>query len=217
MNALKKHGLPRRVSAKALTPYLKEEAVRIVGGFSSIGWIDANDYPSEDLKALVEAYGGDDWKGVLFRIVPKTYSFIPGDWADLTSETLRDAFVSYVGRDAEAIKSAETFFLCIATEAGFPIPETFYRRVDRPLAEARRVAKIDESESPEVTDEQVSARPKKPYQNQHFVPNIWVEQILNLTALIDEQDMTNKEKDAVLILLSYLRRREQKERQGNAA
>jgi hypothetical protein len=214
MKALKDKGIPRRVNVRALTPLLGEdEAPRIVAGFLSLSWIDELRHPTDDLRRLVQAFGEKSWGATIAEILPRTYSFITGNWAELTPDKLHDAFVAYVGRDVGSIRTAETFFLCLASESGIPIDDYFYRRTARAIVDATRSIQATEVESADEvnTDEPLPAEPRK------LKDTEWAEKIWHLTALIDEQDMTAREKDAVLVLLSYLRRREQRERKGNAA
>lgn len=212
MKALKEIGVPRRIESRTLTQKIgADEAPRIVSGLQSLGWIDAIGTPSDDLVALIRAFGEDTWPSAIADVLPKTYSFIPPEWEDLTPPKLRDAFSAYVGRDVGAIRPAETFFLCLASEGRFKIPDALIRRVDRAVSDAKRTILIaginerakNEADKPNATE---SCRP---------APLSWIDQIWNLTALIDEQDMTDREKNAVLTLLSYLRKREEREREKN--
>jgi hypothetical protein len=207
-------------------------AARIAAGFYSLGWIDDDGRPSEDLKYLVEAFGGETWSSVVADVIRRTYSFVPGDWSDLTPGNLREAFVAYVGYDAESLTSAETFFLCLASDAGLPIfHPKFNRRISRALKEAHRVLKPQaDEELEEVLHEPrrgvmsecsntINDKPTppktydiRPDKETRPRPVTWMEQIFNLTTLIDEADMTEREKSAILVLLQYARRRAQQEK-----
>jgi hypothetical protein len=216
MNALKKHGLPRRLETRVLMPHLGDDASRIIAGFSTLGWIDENGRPTDDLKKLVKAFGENSWSGTVAEVMRRTYSFIPGDWADLTPPQLRDAFVAYVGHDVESLRPAETFFLCLATEGALAIYHPkFHRRVARAIKDAKRSIRISDETKQSDENEETGKKENKPKEESTVIQsgNRWIEQILNLTSLIDELDMTDREKNAVLILLSYLRRREQQEHQ----
>jgi hypothetical protein len=219
MKALKEIGVPRRIDSHTLTPKIgADESPRIVSGFQSLGWIDEIGTPSDDLVTLIRAFGEDTWPSAIADVLPKTYSFIPPEWEDLTPPKLREAFSTYIGRDVGAIRTAETFFLCLASEGRFKIPDAVIRRVDRAVSDAKRtilIAGINER----AKNETDPVRPAKsnPTEGRRSAQPSWIDQIWNLTALIDEQDMTDREKNAVLILLSYLRKREQREREKNSA
>jgi len=202
MRELKENGIPHRVTTKALGPLLKDDTNRVVAGFAANGWIDANGVPSDDLQRLVASFGSDMWKAALYGIVPHTYAFISSDWADLTRATLRDAFVSHTGRDAEAIRSAETFFLCLATEAGFRFPDEFDRRVVRQIADARRSISSDRTSAPEkavtppvATGGSISAKSHE-----------LIDLIVKLSALLGEGNMTDLERKSVGVTISFLAR-----------
>jgi hypothetical protein len=216
MNALKKYGLPPRLETRVLTPRLGDDASRIIAGFSTLGWIDENGRPTDDLKKLVMAFGENSWSDAVADVMRRTYSFIPGDWADLTPSQLRDAFVAYVGHDVESLRPAETFFLCLATEGALPIYHPkFHPRVARAIKDAKRSIRISDENKRPYEKEEIEQKENKSKEKSTLIQsgNRWIEQILNLTSLIDELDMTDREKNAVLILLSYLRKREQREHQ----
>jgi hypothetical protein len=224
VSALKKHGMPSRLATKYLVPFMpKDEPSRVVAGFEALGWIDDFGQPTSDLTRLVQAYGDEmAWKAALSEIVPKTYVFLPRDWEKMTAREMYGAFVTYAGRDAGAIKSAETFFLCLATDAGIRLSAEFDRRIGRQITDAKRSILLDRIE--EEQREPVIAPPsREPSLEMRIEANhrenqnangrslweIWTEQILNLTAILDDHDMTDKERTAVLTLLSSLRRRGQ--------
>jgi hypothetical protein len=223
MSALKKHGMPSRLVTKHLVPLMpKDEPSRVVAGFEALGWVDDFGQPTSDLTRLVQAYGDEiAWKAVLSEIVPKTYEFLPRDWEKMTAREMYDAFVTYAGRDAGAIKSAETFFLCLATDAGIRLSAEFDRRIGRQVTDAKRSIRLDRIEEEQrlpvipqpgrepLLETRVEAgRRENQNANSRSLWGIWTEQILNLTAILDEHDMTDKERAAVLTLLSSLRRRE---------
>jgi hypothetical protein len=240
VKALKKHGIPPRVNTKALTPLLpKDEPSRIVSGLSSLGWIDDYGRVAGELDRLVRAYGDDAaWKSTLHEIVPKAYAFLPGDWTEITPDELREAFKTYTGRDADAIRQAETFFLCLATEANLPISDIFYRRVGRQIADAKRSVLLDDledgrSEISATTPRTISVEVVGSVGDVIHSTNInqshtssdhqtsiwakWIEQILSLITILDDHDMTDKERAAIFTLLSTLQRRGQKDRKANTS
>ena len=233
MRALKKHGMPSRLNTKSLTPLLRrDEPARILAGLVSLGWVDDYGHPSKDFEKLAHAYGNDsEWKSALFDIVPKAYAFLPGDWVEMTPNDLREAFKAYTGRDAEAIRSAETFFICLAIEANLPIGEIFYRRAGRQITEAKRSVIIEElednhSDAPLISTQIISepaetikiiddtnddrSNTNSAYLKTTSVWSVWIEQVLNLIDVLDDHEMTDKERAALFTLLATLRRRKQK-------
>jgi len=240
VKALKKHGLPPRLNGKLLAPFVrKDEPTRIMAGLLSLGWIDDYGRPSGDFERLVHAYGNEsEWKSALHEIVPKSYAFLPSDWVTMTSDDLREAFKVYTGRDADAIRSSETFFLCLATEANLPLSDVFDRRIVRQISEAKRSILLDdlESNSSEIsvmTPHTISGEAVKSIgdmattkirnedqgvnDRQTSIWTRWVEQILNLISVLDDNDMTDKERAAIFTLLSTLQRRGQKDSKKNTS
>jgi hypothetical protein len=226
--ALKKHGIPNRLVAKYLVPFMpRDEPSRVVAGFEALGWIDDFGQPTNDLRRIVQAYGDEaEWKAALSEIAPKTYDFLPHNWGQMTGTEMHNAFVTHAGREAGAIKSAETFFLCLAADGGIRISDEFDRRVGRQISDAKRSILLDRlaEEKTEIQGRQtmvlepiieIPARAdhrEGPKVNNPSPWEMWTEQILNLTALLDDHDMTDKERAAVLTLLSSLRRRGQLEK-----
>jgi hypothetical protein len=225
VRALKKHGIPSRLASKHLVPFMpKDEPSRVVAGFEAIGWVNDFGQPTSDLTRLVQAFGDETaWKAALSEIVPRTYEFLPHDWKRMTAGEMHDAFVSHAGRDAGAIRSAETFFLCLATDAGIRLADEFDRRIGRQIADAKRsilLDAIEEERGGAVSHELTAIIPETQtrigvdHRENRKVDSrsqweIWTEQILNLTAFLDDHNMTDKERTAILTLLSSLRRRGQ--------
>ena len=214
MARLKASGFPRKMTSSLLieSGVKSEEAYRITSGFKALGWIDEDSNPSDNLRALVSAHGGDSWPETLRRVLRESYRFIPGDWETLTPESLRRSFVSYVGRDIDAIKSAETFFLAAATEAGIPLSVSFSVRVKL----AKPSLGINSERVPNS-----SVPPPSTMEGDHLPPNVFVsfskanrfaDQLMDLIALADDPGMSVKEKESVLVLAAYLRRRYKSEK-----
>lgn len=212
MKGLKENDLPRRISSRSMS-FLGEEGPRVVTGLAAMGWIDEAGNPSDDFKKLVGAFGTSDWVPVLASIIRRVYSFVPDDWDDLTAESLHDAFVSYTGRDVQVIKSAETFFLALMLECGMSMPDKLYMRAARAHTEAKRIRDDDDApekdsslfSSPKPAKSQVQVLEKKNPTSKRS--REWVvSQTMNLTTLIDDKDMTSKERDAVFTLLAYVQR-----------
>jgi hypothetical protein len=220
LRGLKKAPLPRRLDARTLAFLGPDETGRIITNLAAINWIDANGYVSDEFRTLVEAFETDGWPEAIRTILPKTYSFIEGDWNDLTPEKLREAFLSYIGRDADAIRPAETFFLCLAAEGGFPIPDKLYRRVARAISDAHRggrdAPRDDDGDVVHIADDGIleptnlnrTAMATAALKLKKDVWSDWVDKLLSLTSHLDE--MTEQEKDAVLVLLAFARKRKDK-------
>lgn len=209
MRVLKNGGLPRRIETRVFAT-IEGEASRVVAGFSALGWIDEAGRPTEGLRRLVSAFGTEAWGPVLAEVLPRAYPFLQElDLESATNNTLRGAFVSYIGREAETLRNAETFFLCLATEAGRPMSEHFSRRASRGVGDAKRWLRVAETG---VLEEKVTKPfglddPPKTKANSSEGIGSLASKIVELTALLGEGDMTDEEKSAVVTLLSYLGRR----------
>jgi hypothetical protein len=213
LKGLKEHGIPKNVNPRSLAGILSDEAPRISSGFLSMGWIDKHGRPQEDLKRLVAAFDDDSWKETLIDIIGNGYSFVPGAWSELTDIQLHEAFVSHVGREAKVMKSAETFFLSLALECGVPLTDRLYLRAQRAHSEATR-AKTDDDETLESTapkeqrsDAERSREPSKDVKVAHKKGEEWVSEIVKLSTILSEGNMTDQEKKAIALTISVLARR----------
>jgi len=185
--------IPRRVDSASLAIAAKEDAPRIVSGFKNLGWIDEDYHATDDLRMIVDSYHEESWQKIFSGVLRRAYAFIPDKWDELTPERLHAAFVNHTGRDIGAVRSAETFFIAAAASAGMPLSSGLANRTPR-----LRVKKAVQATEP------VMAKNGK---DSIKAPASTIDQILDLLALIDETDMTEKEKMAVLTVMSYLRRR----------
>ncbi|MDQ6867390.1 MAG: DUF5343 domain-containing protein [Pseudomonadota bacterium] len=207
---MKNGGLPRRIETRVFANKLEGEASRVVAGFNALGWIDEAGRPTEDLRRLVSAFGTEELGSVLAEVLPRAYPYLQElDLESTTNNALREAFVSYIGREPETLRNAETFFLCLATEAGRPMSEHFSRRASRGVGDAKRWFRVAETG---VLEEKVTKPvglddPPKTNANSSEGIGSLASKIVELTALLGEGDMTDEEKTAVVTLLSYLGRR----------
>jgi hypothetical protein len=191
----KKNGAPKRFTSVALRAGLGNEGGRLLAGFIGLGWIvDSIGTPSSDLKALIDAYGTDAWKPTLRKVLERTYSYIPGDWAELTPEKLSAAILKHAGRPSGALVGAETFFLTAASEAGILLPDAFIHRTARARPKSFGAAE-DELEFTSISDAQPPSKK---------VNGAGRDPVSELLALFDRATMSEKEKDALLILLTHL-------------
>jgi hypothetical protein len=205
---LSKNGVPRRLTSRTLRPVLGEEASRVVRGLASLGWIDGDDVPSSDFTYLVAAYGTDFWQTTLREAAKPAYAFIPGDWTDLTPDSLHAAFVARVGRNMPVLRGAETFFLMIANAAGIQLSSKFVNRTARalsPVPASRPMTQTPDLLSPTAKAVLVPTGPENQESKADDDPAMV--QIRNLLTLVNAADMTADEKGAVLTVLTYLNRR----------
>lgn len=212
MRVLKNSGLPRRIETRVFAT-IEGEASQVVAGFSALGWIDEAGRPTEDLRRLVSAFGTEEFGSVLADVLPRAYPYLQElDLESAPNNALREAFVSYIGREPETLRNAETFFLCLATEAGRPMSEHFSRRANRGVQDAKRWLRVAETG---VLEEEVTKpfgldEPTKAKANSSEGISSLATKIV---ALLGEGDMTDEEKAAVVTFLSYLGRQLKREGQ----
>jgi hypothetical protein len=212
MRLLKNDGLPRRIETRVFAA-IEGEASRVVAGFSALGWTDGAGRPTEDLRRLVSAFGTEEFGSVLADVLPRAYPYLQElDLESAPNNALREALVSYIGREPETLRNAETFFLCLATEARRPMSEHFSRRASRGVADAKRWLRFAEAEALEEEVTKPNEPPKTKANSSKGIGSL-ATKIVELTALLGEGDMTDGEKTAVLTLLSYLGRRLKREGQ----
>jgi hypothetical protein len=220
MKALKEAGIPKRVTPRSLIPLVgREEGPRISTHFSSMGWTDTNDKPTDELGRLVAAFGEKSWKSVLTEATQKFYSFVPQPWGDLTSSDLHEAFLSYTGREAKVITAAETFFLALALECGLELSERLYIRAARAHSEMVKRAKLSVQEVGDTVaisaSAKLSAAPPAPSTMRTETPTVSlsisadIEQInliMKLSKLLGAPDLTDEERKAIAKTISVLGR-----------
>jgi hypothetical protein len=187
---------------------MKNDASRIIAGFTAMGLIDDVGTPSAELRKVVSAFETPGWGLALREIIEKAYPFVPDNLEDMTNQQLHEIFVGYVGRDAESMRNVETFFLCLASDAGLPMSEPFLKRALRGVGDAKHWLRLAEFDS---RDERVDTSADTLLADKS-VPSIdrtarFADQIVKLTSLLSEGDMTDAEKSAVVTVLSYLGRR----------
>jgi hypothetical protein len=212
MHALQQQGIPRRITTRQFAQ-LKDDASRVVAGFTSIGLIDDDGTPSSELRQLVRAFGTSSWPSLIRGLVQRAYSFVPATLDEMTRPQLHEVFVSHLGRDAESMRNVETFFLCLAAEAGLPMSEPLMRGADRGVGDAKRWLLLSNIESGSVkeSDAPTDFAPASETTNTNVNRNVnrtarFADQIVKLTSLLSEGDMTDDEKRAVITVLSYLGR-----------
>jgi hypothetical protein len=222
IRALKEHGLPKRLSGRAFTTLLGDEGRRMGAHFMAMGWVDQQDRPTEELVALVEAFGSNSWREALDGMIRGTYAFVPEPWEDLTGETLREAFITHTRRaESQMIAQAETFFLSLALECGVQLTERLYFRAERAHNLVGKRTR-DEEDTPESGEPVGKTVHEKPVISQVNLGDEVKDQlkafgtvaeslervsaILTLSTLLGDSGLTDQEVKAIRITLSVLGR-----------
>lgn len=213
LRELKERGVPRRVETRFFGANLKNEATRVVAGFSSLGWTNEAGQPNDDLVRIVKSFATDAWRETLADVVPRAYPYLSSlDLETASKSDLRETFVSYVGRDAEAMRNAETFFLCLSYEAGRPMSEEFIRRAERGAGDARKWLKLAESGVLDDIDTKDDETDVVESGAQRVAPIVTHTDLSAADKLIElhswfSTDMTQQEKDAIHVLAAYFARK----------
>ena len=202
LELLKGKNIPPRLKSSVLTNLgiNADDTGRLVGGLKAQNWIDEDYKPTTGLRALVEAYGTSTWPTVLREELVRSYPFVSGNWSELTPELLREAFVSHTRRDIGAVRSAETFFLTAAKEAGVHFSSAFAARTKRVPPNFEGGIHVDPP-LPLLEKHQTNGRENSEQKSKLTAL------IFDLLELADDPFMNGKEKEAVLTLSAYLRRR----------
>ena len=206
IDELHQRGLPPRLDLHAVSSMPPDPARRVLSGFKTIGWMDENGVPSADLRAIVETRNTEAWQQTLRAALHKAYPFVPDDWEQLTSSKLAAAFREYTGRDNQAVKAAQTFFIAAAYDAGVALPPVLAARAEKTRSDNSVNFGFRKSDSRAVRSGE-QGRTKGGLNGGAEPVASSDAQVWSLVALIDEGDMTDKEKNAVLTLLAYLKRR----------
>jgi len=214
MDQFQRDGLPKAIDVKAVTAVPVDPARRLIAGFRAMGWIDDAGVPNAELRALVKARNTPDWQQTLLAALRNAYSFLPTDWEQLTSAQLTGAFREHTGRDDDALKSAQTFFLAAAIDAGVPLPSALAIRASKTRRDWSTNFKFKgDRESVKETKQKIPAVRRNGAAEPHTDAD--VAQVWNLLALLDNADVRDEEKDAILTLLAYLKRRSERRREGD--
>jgi hypothetical protein len=210
MDQFQQNGLPPVVATDAITTDSVNTARRLIAGFRALGWIDGTGVPSAELRAMVKARNTAEWQETLRGALRNAYSFLPVEWDGLSAAQLSTAFHKYTGRNDDVLKGAETFFLAAALDAGIPLkPELAIRASKAREDSSTRFRKSAEESVNHTKPKDATARINGAGE---FSANADVAQVWNLLTLVDDPEMTEKEKSAALTFFAYLRRRADRKR-----
>jgi hypothetical protein len=214
MDQFQQHGVPPVVGVSAISAVPLDTARRLIAGFRAVGWVDMNGIVSAELQRMVKARNTAEWQQTLRGALRNVYSFLPVEWESLTTAQMSTAFREHMGRDDYATKGAQTFFLAAALDAGVSLVSELAVRATKAQRNASANLRFREKPST-LTREGEQRRPADrangagEAHTETGVAHVW-----NLLALIDDADMTDKEKNAVLTLLAYIKRRAQRHQGG---
>jgi hypothetical protein len=197
MSLLKDKGVPRKIDSGFLLPNLGSDSARAVSGLMGNGWIDDDHVPSSDLRKLVDAYRSDAWAPVLREVLTRAYSYVPGDWTEIAPSELHQSFVKHVGKEPDALRSCERFFLSAIQDAGIKPSVDFANRTVRLRQSSSASSEIKSHSGMNISDVRTY--------NYKSAPDS--ERIMQLLDLVDDDKMPENIKAAAFTLISYFKQR----------
>jgi hypothetical protein len=209
------HGLPSMVQVSAVSAVPADTARRLIAGFRAVGWIDMDGLANGDLQAMVRARNTAEWQQTLRSALGNVYTFLPAEWERLTAARLSTAFREHMGREDYAMKGAQTFFLAAALDAGVSFGPELAARATRAQGDYSANFRFKSpSKLRHEGDQGHPAGRANGAGERHTDADI--AQVWNLLALVDDAEMTDKEKSAALTFFAYLRRRADRKRGSRA-
>lgn len=153
----KEHVTPDRIDRSVLANFSGAVGGQILTAFRFLGLTDDSGHSTDELRALVKAFGTDDWPTTLAAILRKAYAPIfslnlqscsPGQFMEKFK-------ASYQGAD-EVIRKSVTFFLNAASDAQIPI-SNFIMKARKPRSaptkKRQRIATARHGENSSGDDE----------------------------------------------------------------
>lgn len=119
---LKANGLPPELDRSAFRKFSGGVGTQLISALKALDLMDADNRPTEKLARLKDAYGTDDFKGVLREVIEHAFRFL--DRIDLKTATpamFSDAFREATGAQEEVLRKCRTFYLHAAKYLGIEI------------------------------------------------------------------------------------------------
>lgn len=208
MKVLKSGELPRRITSGTFST-LGDDASRVVRGFWAMGLIDEAGFPTEDFRVLVAAFQTHRWPEALRKIIASAYAYVPlNELGEMTRQQLTEIFVARAGRQPDAMRNAETFFLCLVSEAGLTMAGELSKRAVRGVTEAHRWLRLADLDAvPPPRNVSAPVEPEKRKQHSVVLSSLLAE----LATLLSDDDMTAEEKRGAIAFMALIGRRLKRE------
>ncbi len=114
--------IPNRIDRSLLKNTSGTIQNQVMSALKFFDLIDDAGRPTDALRGLVDAYGGDNWPVALGDILKSSYSDIFAIQLDRASSSeFNDKFRATYQAEGETFRKASTFFLKAAREAGIPL------------------------------------------------------------------------------------------------
>jgi hypothetical protein len=118
----KSSGVPPRIDRSVLKRFSGGLGSQLLVALRSLGLMDDNGTPTDDLQILVDYYGTDDYPSGLRHVLETSYPFL--QTLDLTTATpsmFAEAFQSATTAKEDVLRKCRTFYLHAAKVAGIEI------------------------------------------------------------------------------------------------
>jgi hypothetical protein len=213
---LEEHGVPGRIDKTVLRRFSGGVGRQLKTALRFLNLIDGDDHPTDGLKDLSGAYGGDGWPAALAALIGSHYAPVVTrlDLAHATPGQLREAFKEGFGVGAadDVLRKSELFFLQAVQEAQLPLSKriTVSSRQRSSGGGTRRRSLAPSDNAPAQVSKE---RPNGPDDDQTTTtsppaaPERTPYQVL-FEDIYDASSMTDDEEAAVFTLLRFLKRRE---------
>jgi hypothetical protein len=193
------------VALQSVSPKLRS---RILSGLRGLKLIADDGRAQPAFRTLVGSRGTGQWEVQLRVLMNNAYPYLAGlDLSETNSDSLRKAFRNHLRRDTENISKCEAFYLNMARAAGVRLSAALNKRV----ATSDSMAAI---RAVQLSGERKPAPPSNEPKKESSVKTAVAEpakserdRAWNLVDLLDDEDMTDKERAAVLTLLAYVKRK----------
>lgn len=201
----KEHALPDRIDRSVLTNFSGAVGGQIITALRFLGLINAAGHTTPLMAELVNSYGTDQWEPTLARVLKQAFPQIfQLNLVTCTPSQFIEKFkATYDGAD-DVLRKSITFFINAARDANIEIsPFILKARKPRSGPPKKRAARPPNDDKPTnrksddlgndgVDDDDEKHSSSDPSQV--------------LLAVLDTDDMDDKEQEAVWTLLKYLKR-----------
>ena len=213
------HEMPSRIDRSILARFSGTVGNQLLTGLRFLRLIDAEDRPTNELRALERAFGDPEgWSAALHNVLKAAYpSVIQIGLENATASQFVEAFKAFPGAD-EVRRRSEVFFLNAAKDAGLPISKRISAQ-KRLIINTIRRRKAERSPNNSVSefeqDDDVAeiTEPSIRSQSNRSPPAVPPKDIIRvaydaLSAVWSPGEMPDDVDAAVVTLLRYLRKKE---------
>jgi hypothetical protein len=202
---LQQTGIPDRLDLEFFDRLPTGDRRQLQTALQYLQLIDAYWRPTQDLVALVDAYGDERWPAELSRLLRKAYRPLLESGLPLaTQEDLSEAFREIYDGTDDVLRKSRTFFLHAAHEAQIDLAPAVFEgikprvsQVRREKAELIRVGRDGQSARPSSRRPQVEPSALVAHQATAVLLELW-----------DTEAMSPDETRAIQTLLKYCARKQ---------